>query len=118
MLDMDWWIYFVAHWVVSAGALGLTAFLTPGFRVRGFGTAMIATVLIALANFYVRPFLLFMTFPITVLTLGFFIFVVDAIILRICAALLGGFEISGWLSAIWGAILLSITSSMLHLLLV
>lgn len=115
---MDWWVYFLAHWIVSALALALTAFLTPGFRVRGFGTAMIATFLIALANYYIRPFLLFITFPFTVLTLGFFIFVVDAIVLRICSAFLSGFEISGWIWAIWGAILLSITSSMLHLVLV
>jgi putative membrane protein len=117
-MEMNWWVYLLLYWIVSALALGLTAFLTPGFRIRGFGTAMLATFLIAVANYYIRPVLLFLTFPITVLTLGFFIFVVDAIILRLSAAFLGDFEISGWLSAILGAILLSITSGLLHWLLI
>jgi putative membrane protein len=117
-VQMDWWVYLLLYWIVSAMALGLTAFLTPGFRVRGFGTAMIATFLIAAANYYIRPVLIFLTFPITVLTLGFFIFVVDAIILRLCAAMLSDFEISGWISAVVGAILLSVTSGLLHWLLI
>jgi putative membrane protein len=117
-MKMDWWVYFLLHWIVSAMALGLTAILTPGFRVRGFLTAMMAAFLIAAANYYIRPVLIFLTFPITILTLGLFIFVVDAIILRICAAFLRGFEISGWISAIFGAVLLSLTSGLLHWLLI
>lgn len=103
-----------AHWLVSGLALAVTAFLVPGFRVRGFLSALFATLVIGAANIFLRPFLLFLTFPLTVLTLGFFIFVVDAIILRLCAAFLRGFEISGWISAIIGALVLAVTSSFLH----
>ncbi len=113
---MEWWIYLILHWIVSALALGITAFLTPGFRVRGFFTAMIATLLLAAANYFIRPFLIFLALPITVITLGAFIFVIDAIILRLCAAVLSGFEITGWIWAIMGAIILSVTSGMLHFL--
>lgn len=108
------WINVLAHWIVSAGALWVTAALVPGFRIRGFFTCMVGALLIAVANIYVRPVLLFLTFPLTILTLGLFLFVVDAIVLRICAAFLKDFEITGWFSAIIGAIILSITSSLFH----
>ncbi|MBX3021410.1 MAG: phage holin family protein [Bdellovibrionales bacterium] len=108
------WLELLAHWVVSAVALSLTSALVPGFKMKGFSTAMVAALFIAVANFFVRPFLVFLTFPLTILTLGFFLFVVDAIILRLSAAFLKDFEISGWFSAIIGAIVLSLTGGLLH----
>lgn len=112
------WIYWVAHWFVSGLALAVTAALVPGFRIRGFGTALIAILLIGLANIFIKPVLVFLTFPLTILTLGFFLWVVDAIILRLCAAFMEDFEISGWISAILGALVLALSSSVLHYLLV
>jgi len=112
------WIGWLAHWIVSGLALALTAALVPGFRIRGFGSALIASLIIGLANLFLRPILVFLTFPLTLLTLGFFLFVVDAIVLRICAAFLKNFEITNWLSAIFGAILLALTSTFLHWLLI
>ena len=107
---MEWF----GHLLVSAVALALTAALVPGFRIRGFFGAVVAAFVIGVANSFVRPVLVFLTFPITLLTLGLFLFVVDAIILRLCAGLLPRFEISGWLSAIFGAVILAITSTFLH----
>lgn len=104
----------LAHWVVSGLALALTSALVPGFRLKGFGTALVASLIIGAANVVIRPFLVFLTFPLTILTLGFFLFVVDAIILRLCAAFLKNFEISNWLSAVLGAIVLALTSGLLH----
>src|SRR4051812_26362023 len=92
----------LVHWMVSGVALALTAAVVPGFRIRGFGTALIASLFIGAANVVLRPILIFLTFPLTILTLGFFIFVVDAIILRISAAVLKDMEISSWFSAIIG----------------
>lgn len=106
------------HWLVAAIAISLTSALTPGFRVSGFTTALVAALFIGAANVMIRPLLVFLTFPLTVLTLGLFLFVVDAIVLRLSAAFLKGFEISGWLSAILGAIVLSLTSSLLHWLVI
>lgn len=108
----------ILHWVVSGLALALTAALVPGFRIRGFGAALFAAVIIALANSFVRPLMILLTFPLTILTLGLFLFVVDAIVLRICAAFLKDFEISNWLSAILGAVILAVTSSLLHWLII
>lgn len=109
-------VHLLAHWVVSGVALALTAAIVPGFRVRGFFTALVATLLIGFANYLVWPILFFLTLPLTVLTLGFFVFVVDAIVLRLVAAFMKDFDISGWFSAIAGAIILAVTSSLLHFL--
>ncbi len=102
------------HWLVSALALFLTAALVPGFRLRGFGSAMIASVAIGVANILVRPILLLLSLPLTLLTFGLFLFVIDAIILRLCAGLLRNFEITNWLSALLGACVLALCSSLLH----
>lgn len=108
------WLTLILHWIVSGVALSLTSALVPGFKLKGFSTAMVASLLIAIANYFVRPFLVFLTFPLTILTLGLFLFVVDAIILRMCAAFLKNFEITGWMSAFFGAIVLAFTSGFLH----
>ncbi|MGE0526318.1 MAG: phage holin family protein [Bdellovibrionales bacterium] len=108
----------IGHWIVSGFALGLTALIVPGFRIRGVFTTLVAVLVLGLANMFVRPVLLFLTFPLTILTLGLFIFVVDAIILRLCAAVLKNFEITNWLSAIVGAMILALTSGVLHWMLI
>lgn len=108
------WVPILAHWFVSGAALYVTAALVPGFRINTFGTALIASLLIGASNVLIRPLLIFLTFPLTVLTLGFFIFVVDAIILRISSFFLDGFEIRGWFAAIIAAVVLSILSSFIH----
>ena len=113
---MEHWFPLLMHWAVSGVALALTADITPGFRVRGFGTALLAVVLIGAANYFVYPVMFWLTLPLSILTLGFFVFVLDAIILRVCAALLDDFDISNWFSAILVAIILSLTSIFLHFL--
>lgn len=97
-------------WVISALALFLTAYLVPGFKVHSFGAALWASLVVGLLNMLIRPLLLFLTLPINFLTLGFFTFVVNAIILRMAAGLLKGFDINGWFSAIIGAIVLALVN--------
>jgi putative membrane protein len=106
------------HWAVSALAVMLTAYLVRGFRVSGFGAALLAAVVIGVANVVIWPVFIFLTFPINILTLGLFTFVVNGAVLKLCAALLPGFEIKTWSAAIFGAIVLSLTSTGLHYLLV
>ncbi|MGE4133646.1 MAG: phage holin family protein [Bdellovibrionales bacterium] len=108
----------ILHWMVSGGALMVTAALVPGFRIKGFGAALIASLLIGLANFFLKPLLIFLTLPLTILTLGLFLFVVDAIILRICAGVMKSFEITNWFSAIIGGVILAVSSSILHWLVI
>jgi putative membrane protein len=106
------------HWAVSALALLVTAFVVPGFKVKNFGAALVASVVIGLANVFIRPFLLFLTLPLNILTLGIFTFVVNGIVLRLCAAVLKDFAISGWFAAILGAAILAFVGTGLHLLLI
>lgn len=103
----------IGVWVLSSVAIYLTAVLIPGFALKGFGSAMIAAVVLGLLNMTLRPLLLFLTLPINILTLGFFTIVVNAIVLRLAAGLLKGFEIRGWIPAILGAIVLALVQAFL-----
>ena len=104
----------LVHWIVSAAALLLTSKIIPGFRVANFAASLWAAVVIEIANVLIWPILIFLTLPINILTLGLFTFVVNGAVLKICAALIKGFEIKGWMSAIFGAIVLSVVSTILH----
>lgn len=111
-------IYTLLHWLVSALSLLLTAYLVRGFEVKNFTTALVAAVVIGLANIVIWPILIFLTLPLNILTLGLFTFVVDGIVLKICAAVLPGFNIKSWGSAIFGALILAVISAVLHSFLV
>jgi putative membrane protein len=89
-----------------------TAYVVPGFKVRGFGSAMIAAVAVGIANATIYWFLLFLTLPLNILTLGLFTFVVNGMVIKICAALVGGFEVDSWFAAIIGAILLTVFNAL------
>lgn len=105
---------FILHWLVSGLAVLITAWMIPGFRVSGFISACIAALVIGLANAVLWPLLIILTLPLNILTLGLFTFVVNGMVLKICAWALPGFEISSWFSAIFGAIALSLVSLVLH----
>lgn len=100
-------------WILSALAIYVTAALTPGFVLKGFGSAMIASLVIGLLNMTIRPVLLILTLPINILTLGLFTIVVNAIVLRLSAGILKGFDINGWLPAFLGAIVLALVQALL-----
>ena len=107
----------IIHLVVSALSLMLTAYLVPGFKVAGFTSALITAVVIGIANVVIWPILIFLTLPLNILTLGLFTFVVNGALLKICAAVLPGFEIKSWGAAIFGAVVLAVVSMGLHYLL-
>ncbi len=88
------------------------AYLFDGFQLSGFGAAIIASLLLTIVNAIVRPILIILTLPITVLTLGLFLFVISALTLMLTAALLGSaFEIDGFGIAILASILITITQT-------
>lgn len=103
-------MHFILRLLFNSAALLLVAYLIPGFEVSGFGSAIIAAVVIGLVNAIVRPIILFFTLPITILTLGLFTFVVNAILLWGVASILEGFEISGFTAALTGAVILWLVS--------
>ena len=96
------------RWFVNAAALMLVAYLYPGVQVVSLGAALIAALVLGLVNAVVRPILLFLTLPVTILTLGLFIFVVKALCFWLAAEVVGGFRVAGFWSALVGSILYSL----------
>lgn len=104
----------ILRWLINAVSLLVVAYFVPGFVVHSFADALIAALVLGLVNATLGTLLRVLTFPLTILTLGLFLIVVNAIMLKIAAALVAGFEIRSWMAAIIGAILLTIVSSLLH----
>lgn len=107
----------ILSWLINAAALYVAARLVAGVSVADTGSLLIAALVIGLVNSIVRPILRFVTFPITVLTLGLFYFVLNGAMLYLAAELTPGFELSGWMAAILGALVMSIVATILHLFL-
>lgn len=103
--------------VLNAVALLLTANIVPGFRVEDFTTAVLAAIVLGVVNTFIKPILSFLSAPLTIVTLGLFAFVINAVVLFIVAAVVSGIVIDGWMPAILAAIVLSIVSTILNTLL-
>jgi putative membrane protein len=102
------------HWLISAASLMIVAYIFPGIQLRGLGAALIAPIVIGLANATIGLILKIVTLPLTVLTLGLFWFIINALMLQLAAALVPGFYVAGFLSAFFGAIVLSIVGMVLR----
>jgi putative membrane protein len=98
----------LARWVLNAAALLLVAYLYPGVSVASFFAAAIAALVLGLVNALVRPILVILTFPVTLLTLGLFLFVINALLFWLVAELVPGFNVNGFLAALIGSILYSL----------
>jgi len=103
----------VVVWLIHTVALLAVAYLMPSVRIESFGAALIAAALLGLANTVVRPILIILTLPVTVLTLGLFILVINGAIFLAIAHLVPGFQVAGLGSAIIGAIVYSLFSWLL-----
>ena len=102
------------HWVLSALALLAVAHFVDGFRISGFLVALIAAVIIGLINGTVGIFLKILTFPVSIITFGIFLLVINALMLKLAAALLPGFQIIGFMPAFWGALLLALLNMLIR----
>ena len=89
----------IVRWLLLAAALLLVANIYPGVQVASFGTAMIAALVIGLFNALVRPILVLLTLPVTIITLGLFLFVINALMFYFAAAVLEGFHVDGFVAA-------------------
>lgn len=96
------------HWILCAIALLLTSALVPGFKVQGWTTALVAALVIGLLNATVGLLLKIITFPISILTLGLFLLVINAIMIMVASNLVTGFNVSGLGPAFVGAIVLAL----------
>jgi putative membrane protein len=98
----------LARWLINAAALVLIAYLYPGVVLQGWGPALIAALVLGLVNALVRPILIVLTLPVTILTLGLFIFVINALLFWFVAEIVHGFAVTGFGAALVGSILYSI----------
>jgi putative membrane protein len=103
-------------WIVNALALLAVSYLMPSVQVTSFGAALAAALVLGLVNAFVRPILVILTLPVTVLTLGLFIFVLNGLLFLGVANLLEGFYVAGFWPAIFGSILFSLVSWLLSAL--
>jgi putative membrane protein len=97
-------------WLINALALIAVAYLMPGVAVSSFGAALVAALVLGLINAVVRPLLVLLTLPVTLLTLGLFIFVLNGLLFWMVGTWLEGFEVAGFWSGVFGAILFSLVS--------
>ena len=98
----------VVRWLLLSAALLLVAYLYPGVSVTSFGTAMIAALVLGLLNTIVRPLLVLLTLPVTLITLGLFLFVINALMFWAAASVLDGFNVSGFVAALVGSLIYSL----------
>ncbi len=100
----------IVRTLIIALGLGLANVLVPGVRIEGALTLVVAALLLGLVNAVVRPLVVLLTLPLTIVTLGIFLLVVNAAMFGLVAAMLGDFAVSGFFSALFGAIIVSLTS--------
>jgi putative membrane protein len=108
----------VLIWILNAVALIAVAYLLPAIHVAGFGSALIAALLLGLVNTLIRPVLVLLTLPVTLLTLGLFILVINGLLFWFVGSVLQGFTVDGFWAAVLGAILYSVISWALAAMLV
>ncbi|MBW4679571.1 MAG: phage holin family protein [Microcoleus vaginatus WJT46-NPBG5] len=101
---------FLITWLVASCSLVFTSYIVPGMEVQTFAAAGIAAVVLGLANAIVRPLLVVLTLPVTILTLGLFLFVVNALTLQLVGAVTPGFIVGNIFSALMGSVVLSFVS--------
>lgn len=98
----------LARWFLLAAALLLTAHFYPGIQVQGYGSALVAALILGLLNTVLRPVLIVLTLPVTVVTLGLFLFVVNAMVFYSAAWLLPGLHVAGFVAALVASLIYSV----------
>lgn len=104
----------ILRFVVIVLALAVTSQIVPGFEARGLWGLLVAAFILGVLNAVIRPFLILLTLPINLLTLGLFTFVINAALLGLTAWLVRDFDISGFGPALLGAVVLAIVSALLN----
>lgn len=104
------------HWLVSALAIIIAAYILPGVHVSGFVAALILALVLGIINAFIKPILVVLTLPITVLTLGLFVLVINALLIMLSASIVPGFSVDSFWYAVLFSIVLAIVHAVLHML--
>ena len=107
---------FLVHLILTAALLLVVARVVNGVQVQGWGPALLAALLLGIVNAIVRPLMVFLTFPLTIITLGLFLFVINALMLWLTAALVPGFRIAGFGPALLASLLLTLLNVLIGML--
>ena len=105
---------FIIRWLATALGIGVAAHILPGIQVDGVWAAFLAALLLGLLNATLRPILLLLTLPLTLVTLGVFALVINGAMLALAAALVDGVRLSGFGSAVLGAIVISVVAGLVN----
>jgi len=106
---------FIISLVVTSLLLLLIAKMVPGFEISNWGSAIIAALILGVVNALVRPIMVFLTLPLTIVTLGLFLFIVNAVMLKLTAALAPGIAIKGFGPAVLAGLLLTVLNVIVNL---
>ncbi len=104
---------FLLHWAITAFALWVASHVFKGLRFGSTGALVVAALLLGLANAVVRPLLVLLTLPLTLLTFGLFLLVINALVLMLVGKLVSGFHIDGFWTAFWASIFMALLSLVL-----
>ena len=107
-------LYLLMNWFLSALSLVIVAHLVSGFRVESFGSALLAALVIGFINATLGLLLKLVTLPLTIITFGLFLFVINALMLRLASAMVPGFEVTGFGPAFLGAIVLAVLNTVMR----
>lgn len=108
---------FLITWLATAASLFVTAIIVPGLAIAGAPTALVGAAVLGFVNAIVKPLLVILTLPLTILTLGLFLLVVNAIALGLVGYLTPGFTVGGFFPAVIGSLVLTFVSSLINQLL-
>ena len=103
-------VRFLLHWAITSASLWIASRVFAGFRFADASSLIIAALVLGFANTVVRPVLVVLTFPLTIFTLGFFLLVVNAVVLLLVSTLVPGFVISGFWTAFFASIFIAVTN--------
>ena len=104
----------IIRWLTLTAAIVFTSYLLDGIHISGFLSALLAAAMLGILNAFFRPIALLLTLPINILSLGFFTFVINALMLKMASGIITGFDVSGFWSAIFGSLLISAISWLLN----
>ncbi len=104
----------LVRWLVLTAAIMVASYLIQGIEVNGFFSAFFAAAILGVLNVFFRPILLILTLPINILTLGFFTFIINAVLLKMASGVISGFVVHGFWSAVFGGLVISVVSWLLN----
>lgn len=104
----------LVRWLILTAAIMVASYLIQGIEVNGFFSAFFAAAILGVLNVFFRPVLLILTLPINILTLGFFTFIINAVLLKMASGVISGFVVHGFWSAVFGGLIISVVSWLLN----